>query len=196
MWPECCGFVLFLVSQNQWLIMRHGSINVVPAAIGLKTTDQTWHYEQWLHFKFAGRKRRRVASPADSKSPQKCELHTNACTTGVGHLLALIEHSSCLRCSFIGVDRTVLLSNQLWLTCSAPSLSSFGDLAGCFIATVVAQLTSGERSAMFARLRRLASVQLSSPIPARLQVACPCFKVRRGPFLCAPHFAARTVPCL
>ena len=28
-------------SQSQWLLIRHGSINVVPASIGLKMTDQT-----------------------------------------------------------------------------------------------------------------------------------------------------------
>ena len=76
-------------TQNQWLIMRHGSTNVVPAAIGLKTTDQTWHYEQWLHLKFAGRKHRRDVSPADSKSRQKIVLHTNKYTTGVVRLVLL-----------------------------------------------------------------------------------------------------------
>ena len=30
MWPECCGFVVLPASQNQWLITRHGSINLVP----------------------------------------------------------------------------------------------------------------------------------------------------------------------
>ena len=74
MWPECCDFVVLPESQNQWLLLRHGSINVVPATIGLKTTDRTWHYEQWLHLKFAGRKRRRDVSPADSKSRQMCLL--------------------------------------------------------------------------------------------------------------------------
>ena len=68
----CCGFVVLPESQKQWLIMRHGSINDAPAAVGLKTMDKTLHYEQWLHLKFAGRKRRRDASPADSKSRQKC----------------------------------------------------------------------------------------------------------------------------
>ena len=57
--------------------MRHGSVNVVPASIGLKTTDQTWDYEQLLHLNFAGRKHRRDSSPADSKSRQKIVLHTN-----------------------------------------------------------------------------------------------------------------------
>ena len=77
MWPECCGFVVLPESQNQWLIMRHESINAVPTTIGLKTTDRTWHHEQWLHLKFSSRKRRRNASPADSKSRQKCLLHAN-----------------------------------------------------------------------------------------------------------------------
>ena len=76
-WPECCGFVTLPESLSQWLLMRHGSINIVPVSIGLKTTDQTWHYEQWPHLKFAGRKRRRDVSPADSKSRQKIVLHTN-----------------------------------------------------------------------------------------------------------------------
>ena len=64
-------------SENQWLIMRHGSINVIPANIGLKTMGQTWHYEQWLHLKCAGRKRIRDAALADSKSRQKIVLHTD-----------------------------------------------------------------------------------------------------------------------
>ena len=67
----------FFESQTQWLFLRHGSINVVPAAIGLRFTDQTWHYEQWLHLKFAERKRRRDASLVDSKSRQKIVLHGN-----------------------------------------------------------------------------------------------------------------------
>ena len=67
-WPECCGFVLLPESQNQWFIMRRGSYNVIPAAIGQMPTDQTWHYEQWLHLKLAGRKRRRDAPPSDSNS--------------------------------------------------------------------------------------------------------------------------------
>ena len=53
------------------LIVRHGSFNTIPAAIGLKSTDQTWHLEQWLHLKFAGRKRRRDASTPDSKSQRQ-----------------------------------------------------------------------------------------------------------------------------
>ena len=73
-WPESCGFVVLPGSQPQWLILRHGSINVVLASIGLRTTDRTWHCEQWLHPKFAGRKRRRDGSPADSKSRQKIYL--------------------------------------------------------------------------------------------------------------------------
>ena len=42
------GLFVLPESQSQWLIVRHGSINVVPASVGLKTTDQTCHYEQWL----------------------------------------------------------------------------------------------------------------------------------------------------
>ena len=68
---ECFGFVVLPESQNRCLILRHGSISVVLLSIGLKTTDQTWHYEQWPHLKFAGRKRRRNVSLADSKSRQK-----------------------------------------------------------------------------------------------------------------------------
>ena len=58
-------------TQSQWLSLRHGSIDVNLADLGLRTTDKTWHYEQWLHLKFAGRKRRRDVSPADSKSRHK-----------------------------------------------------------------------------------------------------------------------------
>ena len=74
-WPDCCGFVVLPESQSQWLILRHGCIDVVPAAIGLKATDQSWHYEQWLHLKFAERKRRRDISPSDSKSRQTVVLY-------------------------------------------------------------------------------------------------------------------------
>ena len=50
------------------LILRHGSVIVIPAAIGLRATHHTWHYEQWLHLKFAGRQRRRDLSPAGRRS--------------------------------------------------------------------------------------------------------------------------------
>ena len=50
-WSKCFGFVLFPESHNQCTIMRHGSYDVIPEAIGLKPTDQSWHYEQWLHLK-------------------------------------------------------------------------------------------------------------------------------------------------
>ena len=62
-WPDCCDFMVLPESQSQWLSLRHGSIDVNLA--------DTWHYEQWLHLKFAGRKRRRDVSPADSKSRHK-----------------------------------------------------------------------------------------------------------------------------
>ena len=45
-WPGCCGFVILPESQNQWFIMRQSSFNVIPAATGLKPTDQTWHYSE------------------------------------------------------------------------------------------------------------------------------------------------------
>ena len=103
-WPDYCGFVVLPDPQCQWLITRHGSIDVVLANIGLGPKDKTWHHEQWLRFKFAGRKRRRDATPADSKSQQKIVLHTMR-TTGV----------VCLAASeLVG-----------WGTCAAPfSLSS------------------------------------------------------------------------
>ena len=40
-WPDCCGFMVLPESQVQWLVLRHGSINVVPADIGLRATDNT-----------------------------------------------------------------------------------------------------------------------------------------------------------
>ena len=68
LWRCCYLFFRASVSRySLWLLMRHGSINMVPASIGLESTDQTWHREQWLHFKFAGRRRRRDVSPAGSK---------------------------------------------------------------------------------------------------------------------------------
>ena len=65
-WPDCCGFMVLPESQAQWLILRNGSVNVVPAAIALRATDPTWNYEQWFRPTFLERKRRRDASPADS----------------------------------------------------------------------------------------------------------------------------------
>ena len=84
-WSECCGFVMLPETQNQWLVMRHGSFNVVPASIGLKPTDQMWHHEQWMHLKFARRKRRRDASPSDSKSSDKCNLHPRVLEQPASH---------------------------------------------------------------------------------------------------------------
>ena len=79
-WPDCCGFVVLPESQSQWLL-RHGSIDVVPASVGFEVTEYPWHYEQWLHLMFAGRKRRRNTSPADSNSRQKIVLHTKRATS-------------------------------------------------------------------------------------------------------------------
>ena len=61
MWPKCCKFV-------KWPDTSHSPFDVVPASIGLQATDQTWHYEQWMHLNFAGRQEQRDASPSDSKS--------------------------------------------------------------------------------------------------------------------------------
>ena len=47
----------------------------------------------------------------------------------------------------------------------------------------------GERLAVIARFWRLASIQLSSPLPAHLCVVCPCLKVRR------PFCARRILRC-
>ena len=69
--PECCGFVMLPESQNQWLIMWHGSFDVNPATIGLKSTDQAWHYAQCLHLACARRERSRDASPTDSNSRRR-----------------------------------------------------------------------------------------------------------------------------
>ena len=70
-WPACCGFVILPGSQNELLIMKHGSFNIKPAELGLKPNDQTWHHERWSHFKLARRKRRRDASRADSNSRRR-----------------------------------------------------------------------------------------------------------------------------
>ena len=88
---------------------------------------------------FAGRKRRTDVSPADSKSRHKMlaahqlmydRRRTCAC--------ALCAPSSCLRYSLTCAGRTDPLPNQpLWWTCSAPYLSSYGDLAGCSFVTVI-----------------------------------------------------------
>ena len=58
-WPECCGFVVLPGSQNEWLIMKHGSFDIKPAEVGFRSTDQTCNYDQWLHLKNARPKRRR-----------------------------------------------------------------------------------------------------------------------------------------
>ena len=64
-----------------------GVWDVVPASIGLSVTDQTRHCEQWFHLKFAGRKQRRDASPADSQSWQKIVLHTGAVCLAASELV-------------------------------------------------------------------------------------------------------------
>ena len=72
-WPDCCRFMVLPESQSQWLILLHGSITVILADVGLTATDKTWHNEQWLHLKFAGRKRRRDAIPCGLKvAPENC----------------------------------------------------------------------------------------------------------------------------
>ena len=73
-WPECCGFVVLPGSQNEWLIMKHGSFDIKPAEVGFRSTDQTCNYDQWLHLKNARPKRRRDASPADSNSRRRSSL--------------------------------------------------------------------------------------------------------------------------
>ena len=40
-WPDCCRFMVLPESQSQWLILRHGSINVLLADVGLTATDKT-----------------------------------------------------------------------------------------------------------------------------------------------------------
>ena len=137
--------------------VRHGSINVVPAAIGLKTTDPPWRLEQWLHHKFAGRTRRRDASLSASKSSQKCHERP----------------ASCVLCFSVTLEPPALLlsteqlPHQPMWTCSV--LSSLGDLAGCSL-PLAAQLTSGELWAVVvARFRKLASVQLSSIVTSHLR---------------------------
>ena len=62
---------MWVTTGSLWLIMKHGSFNVKPADLGLKSADQTWHYEQWLHLKFASRKRKWDASAADSNSRRR-----------------------------------------------------------------------------------------------------------------------------
>ena len=112
-WPDCCRFMVRPESQSQWLILRHGSINVILADVGLTATDKTWHHEQWLHLKFAGRKRRRDASPADSKSRQRnCAANQQVtdprrtCASGkvaIGHLRRPVEFAvvAGMFCSFL-----------------------------------------------------------------------------------------------
>ena len=39
-WPGCRGFVMLPESQNLWIIMRHGSVDMKPSEIGRKPTDQ------------------------------------------------------------------------------------------------------------------------------------------------------------
>ena len=84
--------------QSQWLISRHGSIDVVPTAIGLGATDQTWHHEQWLHLKFAGRKCRHDVPPVPAAQ--------NRCSAGAsqsqGRSPLVFFPCSCLRL----MDRT------------------------------------------------------------------------------------------
>ena len=136
--PNCkiglivAGFMVLHESQTQWLIVSDGSIKVVLAVSGLSATEQTWHYEQWLHLKIAGRKCRRELSPADSKSRQKIVLRTDKRTIGV--TIGLLRKLLLATCAG-------LLFNLYWLhRIDVPTstvgmfclffLSSLGDLAG------------------------------------------------------------------
>ena len=62
-----CVAVFVMLSES---VAYHAarSFDVKPADLGFKSTDQTWHYEQWLHLKFASRKCRQNPSLADSNS--------------------------------------------------------------------------------------------------------------------------------
>ena len=134
------GLWCFPNHSTQWLILRHDSINLVPAAIGLRATDQTWHYEQWLHLKYAGRKRRRDASPADSKSRQSVVLfvllsHPRAACAA---LLLFWLHRPVdftvvagMFCSFFVIlgrrSRQFFVLVTSWLTSGGVCLSSLGS---------------------------------------------------------------------
>ena len=63
--PSVAVFVMLSES-----VAYHGerSFDVKPADLGFKSTDQTWHYEWWLHLKFASRKCRKDPSLTDSNS--------------------------------------------------------------------------------------------------------------------------------
>ena len=164
--------------------MRHGSINVAPASFGLRPSDQTWHNEQWLYLTFAGRKRRRDVSPADSKSRQKCLLHTNACTTGVGHLLALIAPSSCLRCSLsVLTAQTSCPTSRCGL---AQLFFCHPSVTYCSLATDVRRTFSHDCMPPESCLRP--EFATSRTPSYRL----PVFKGKAVPLLCASHFARRT----
>ena len=110
--PNCkigmivAGFMVLHESQTRWLVVSDGSIKVVLAVSGLSATEQTWHYEQWLHLKIAGRKCRRELSSADSKSRQKIVLHTNKRATGV--IIGLLRKLLLATCAG-------LLFNLCWL---------------------------------------------------------------------------------
>ena len=118
-WPDCCGFMVLTESQSQWLILRHGSVNVVLADIGARASEKTWL------LKLAERKRRR-----DSMSRQKIALHTNKWATGVAReRLRKLRWGTCpfFFSQLRRPDRRVCSSGVL--ACSAPFLSSSGDPA-------------------------------------------------------------------
>ena len=47
---------------------RHGSFEMQPVSVDLRPSHKTWRYEQWVHLKFASRKRRKDRSPSGTKS--------------------------------------------------------------------------------------------------------------------------------
>ena len=85
-------------SQSQWIIMRHGSINVVPSDVGLRATDKNLALRTVAPPQVCGgRKGRRDVSPADSNSRQKIVLHTNKLATGAARVpLRELRFATCV----------------------------------------------------------------------------------------------------
>ena len=72
---ECCGIVKLPHINREWLIKR-----MDPTTVGVKKTDQSYHFEQWVHMQHvrskgtkSDRRRHRSSPEAQSRSRSRDE---------------------------------------------------------------------------------------------------------------------------
>ena len=147
--------------------------NTAPWHQSQGNTDAKEHYEQLLHLKFAGRKRRRDASLEDWRRAS----------------CASESPLSRLRCSFSCAG----CADQVLTCCGGLVqfffLSSFGNFSRLFVAIFTAQLTSSERSAVFHDSRDLYLTRCVGLFPRTFH-RLPVLEGEAGPLARAPLWRA------